>query len=207
MGLADFKSDTIPHREDPKWGATAKRFDTCKPIGIFRTSSEEFLLCYDEFGIYVGRHGDPSRGENGVVEWEGRPTKAAFHPPYVLLFDSRFIEIRHIAKLHLVQIIPGSDIRCIYDGRASDMTPGVDPGPEGYAEGSTPADPRIHAVMRSASQASPYQRGIGQHVFELAPTIPLYLPETLASPSGSGFFLQPSPPGSPQLQSSSLGWQ
>ncbi|KZP01565.1 Dbl-like domain-containing protein [Calocera viscosa TUFC12733] len=204
MGLADFKSDTIPHANDQRWGGIAKRFETCKPIGIYRTSSEEFLLCYDEFGIYVGRHGDPSRGEQGVVEWEGKPLKAAFHAPYVLLFDKRFIEIRHIDKLHLVQIIPGTDISLIYDGRASDMTPQIDPGPEGYSDGSTPQDARIHAVMKMPQNPNPHHRGTAQHVFELVPTIPLFLPDTLASPSTSVYNFQNSPPHSPQLQASSL---
>ena len=71
---------------------------------MFRTSENEFLLCYNgswlllrterfscftEFGLYVDRHGDPSRS-TGTVEWEGTAEKVAWHPPYILLFDSRF---------------------------------------------------------------------------------------------------------------------
>ena len=93
---------------------------------MFRSNKDEFLLCYDgtlspwslgaerakvstELGLYVDQHGDPSRGTN-TIEWEGIAERVAWHPPYILLFDSRFIEIRHVGTGRLVQIISGNDM-------------------------------------------------------------------------------------------------
>ena len=196
-----FKSVTIPQRDDPRLASLTKRCEACKPMGMFRSSENEFLLCYDEFGLYVDRHGDPSRSV-GTIEWEGTAERVAWHPPYVLLFDGRFIEIRHVETGRLCQIIQGHDIRCIWDGRGSNVPPIGTPGPEGWADAG-PQEARIHAVMQSSeptgSGAKP-TRAIAQHVFQLVPTIPLYLPGSLSSPSHSTYFPQSvSPPHSPSL--------
>ena len=48
-----FKSQTriesvvIPQRDDVNFAYLPKRCDSCRPIGMFRSSSQEFLLCYD----------------------------------------------------------------------------------------------------------------------------------------------------------------
>ncbi|KAL5513096.1 TUS1 [Sanghuangporus vaninii] len=201
MDLTDFKSVTIPQRDDPRLAALTKRCESCKPIGMFRSSENEFLLCYDEFGLYVDRHGDPSRSV-GTIEWEGTAERVAWHPPYVLLFDTRFIEIRHVETGRLAQIIPGNDIRCIWDGRGSNVPPVGTPGPDGWTD-TGPQEARIHAVMQApettGNGARP-SRAVAQHVFQLVPTIPLYLPGSLSSPSHSQYFPQStSPPTSPSL--------
>lgn len=125
--------------------------------------------------------------------------RVAWHPPYFLLFDSRFIEIRHVETGRLAQIIPGNDMRCIWDGHSTTPSP-QSPGDNGWTEGMS-QEPRVHGVMNvpdsSAGRAS---KNITQHVFELIPTIPLYLPGSLSSPSQSTYFAQTnSPPHSPQL--------
>ncbi|KAH9959700.1 hypothetical protein BGW80DRAFT_1366810 [Lactifluus volemus] len=40
-------------------------------------------------------------------------------------------------------------------------------------------------------------RGTGQHIFELIPTVPLFLPERLASPTQHSSFRHPTLNGSP----------
>jgi hypothetical protein len=42
-----FKSVTIPQREDPRLANLAKRCESCRPMGMFRSTDEEFLLCYN----------------------------------------------------------------------------------------------------------------------------------------------------------------
>jgi len=204
MDLTDFKSVTIPQRDDPRLEKLAKRCESCRPMGMFRSSQDEFLLCYDEFGLYVDRHGDPSRSM-GTIEWEGTAEHVAWHPPYVLLFDTRFIEIRHVETGRLAQIIPGNDVRCLWDGRGTTNVPtSTVPGPDGWTEGVS-QEPRVHGVMNadSAMQTSLVPKGsrpVAQHVFELIPTIPLYLPGSLSSPSQATHFAQSnSPPHSPRL--------
>ena len=48
----------------------------------------------DEFGLYVYKHGDSSRHID-TAEWEGTAEQVAWHIRLTLLFDSRFIGIRH----------------------------------------------------------------------------------------------------------------
>ena len=214
-----FKSVTIPQRDDPRLQPLAKRCEACRPLGMFRTSENEFLLCYNgarrlhlsflttdfilsEFGLYVDRHGDPSR-TTGTIEWEGTAEKVAWHPPYILLFDSRFIEIRHIDTGRLVQIIPGNEIRCLWDGRGGGAPPVMTPGPDGWQDGGS-QESRVHAAMRAEPMPGQHRvRGSYQHVFELVPTIPLYLPGSLSSPSADTYFPPASPPLSPRMSTSS----
>jgi hypothetical protein len=65
-------------------------------------------------------------------------------------------------------------------------------------------EPRVHAVKNMtepATQAGRPLRGVMQHVFELFPTIPLYLPGSLSSPTTAPYFpLSFSPPRSPPLR-------
>lgn len=150
----------------------------------------------------MDNNGKP-RGSTGIIEWEGKAQRVAMHMPYILLFDTHFIEIRHIETGHLVQIIPGSEIRCVWDGRAIDSETGVtSPGGQGD---SMVQEPRIHAVMNTPEHLSLVRwsgRCVVQHVFELFPTIPLYLPGSLASPSTTSYFPRSySPPRSPTFRS------
>jgi hypothetical protein len=190
LDLADacssFKSVTIPQRADPRLEKLAKRCDACKPLGMFRSNTDEFLLCSDEFGLYVDRHGVPSRSV-AVVEWEGTAKRAAHHPPYVLLFDSRFIEVRDVETGQLAQIIPGNDVRCIWDGRGARIPPMPTPGAEAWGENQYDQEARVHAVM-NAPDPEPQQPGVPrqaraavqvQQVVELIPTIPLSVPSYL----------------------------
>jgi hypothetical protein len=47
MDLTDFKSVTIPERDDPRLEKLWKRCDSCRPLGMFRSNADEFLLCYN----------------------------------------------------------------------------------------------------------------------------------------------------------------
>ena len=71
------------------------------------------------FAFFADRHGDPLKERmNDIIEWEGRPDTVVFYRPYVLAFDTRFVEIRDTSQRgKLVQVINGSNIRCSYDGQ------------------------------------------------------------------------------------------
>jgi len=157
---------------------------------------------FTEFGLYVNRHGDPSRIK-GTIEWEGTAEHVAWHPPYILIFDSRFIEVRHVETGRLCQIISGHDLRCSWDGRGASVPPIV-PGPNGTWEEAPSQEARVHGVMRaddtSLGRPGPSgssTRGVVQHIFELIPTVPLYLPEKLSSPTPHSSFVHPTLNGSP----------
>ncbi|KAJ7035591.1 Dbl-like domain-containing protein [Mycena alexandri] len=203
MDLLDFKSVTIPQREDPRLANLAKRCEACRPMGMFRSTDEEFLLVYNEFGLYVNKHGDPSPSRPvGTVEWEGTAERVAFHAPYILLFDTRFIEVRDVETGRLAQIIPGNDMHCLWDGRGQ----ASNSNEQNLADhrNGVLQEARVHGVMNApdppAQPGRPAPRAVAQHVFELIPTIPLYLPGSLASPSTTTYFSSSSPPHSPQLR-------
>ncbi|WVR00332.1 hypothetical protein IAU59_007475 [Kwoniella sp. CBS 9459] len=86
--------------------------DNVRPIAIYRIE-EDFLLCYDEFAFYVNKNGWRSRPKWAIV-WEGVPTAFALQYPYVIAFEPTFIEVHHVETGHLVQIIPGSNIQCLF---------------------------------------------------------------------------------------------
>lgn len=125
-----------------------------------------------EFGVYVDKHGDPVRG--GVtIEWEGTAERVAFHPPHILLFDSRFIEVRNVETGRLAQIIPGKEIRCIWDGRGLSSSHSNQ-----VVSDSEQQEAKVHAVMTNMITLDGQARtkAIAQQVFELVPTVPLYNP-------------------------------
>ena len=128
----------------------------------------------------------------------------ALHSPYILLFDSRFIEIRHIETGRLAQIISGNDIRCIWDGRG--IGSNVSATPVDGRNSDNMQDAQVHAVMTNTELTTVGNRkAVAQNVFELIPTVPLYLPGSLTGPPppSVGFIPQSgSPPDSPDLRSS-----
>jgi hypothetical protein len=153
-------------------------------------------------GLFVNRQGHPSR-KGGIIEWEGTAERVALHAPYVLLFDQRFIEVRHLETGRLAQIIQGNEIRCVWDGRS--VNEGSAIVPQDGSEEHMFQEPRVHAVLNMAEppglNGRP-SRGTMQHVFELFPTIPLYLPGSLSSPTTGPYFpVSYSPPRSPPLRS------
>ncbi|KAI0751992.1 CNH-domain-containing protein [Fomes fomentarius] len=180
MDLTDFSSATIPQDEDLR--RLGKRSMASRPLAMFRIREDEFLLCYDEYGLYVDKRGAPSRTP-AVIEWEGVATHAAWHAPYVLLFGNSFVEIRHVESGRLAQVVTGQDIRCLWDGR------GVVQSPNGQDEFDDPRTPRIHAALDDSEMATfslhsrSHSRPRQQHVVVLTPTERLIVPGTRYSPS------------------------
>ena len=85
--------------------------DTLKPMAIYRVGTM-FLLCYTEFAFFVNTQGWRKK-ESHIIHWEGDPQKFAIWYPYILAFDSNFIEIRKIETGELVRCILGEKIRLL----------------------------------------------------------------------------------------------
>lgn len=205
LDATDFQTIvSVPLKDEPQTAHISKRCESSRPIGIFRSSANDFLLCFEEFGLYVNKKGHPSNPSTGTIEWEGKVERVAIHAPYILLFDRQFIEVRHIKTGRLAQIIPGNEIRCIWNGLGVDYDAIISPSGE---DEQFVSEPRVYAVMNVEEPQGMYPNGriakpIAQHIFELMPTIPLYLPGSLTSPSTIGpYFSQSySPPRSPPLR-------
>ncbi|KAK6542603.1 hypothetical protein TWF694_006547 [Orbilia ellipsospora] len=106
---------SIPELKAPPVQGIALRLGNQKPLGMFRLSDIEFLLCYEECGVFVNKHGDVSRSV--IMEFVGKAKACAHYPPYVLLFDQDFVEIRNADNGRLRQVIAGRDARCLDDGQ------------------------------------------------------------------------------------------
>ena len=62
--------------------------------------------------FYIDKKGKRVRKE-WCIFWEGNPTAFAFRFPYVVAFNTNFIEVRHMDTGDLLQVIPGNNIRCL----------------------------------------------------------------------------------------------
>ncbi len=127
----------VPPVDDPNYANIAPRLKTSKPMAIFPCNVGEFFLCYEgsptsslaflrvtrtdflpEFGIFMDRRVVPVRS---TIEWEGKADYIAWHAPYVFIFSSTSIEVRDVGSGRLCQTILGNGLKCLWDGRTSDM--------------------------------------------------------------------------------------
>ncbi|KAI7903164.1 CNH domain-containing protein [Cokeromyces recurvatus] len=98
----------LPNLEDKDFSFITT--SDAKPFNIFRYN-EYFLMCYDKFAFLIDSHGDFVKGKCRKIEWESNPYSVAFYYPYVIAFDNKFVEIRHVETGKLVQVFTGSHIR------------------------------------------------------------------------------------------------
>ncbi|PGH12311.1 hypothetical protein AJ79_04377 [Helicocarpus griseus UAMH5409] len=88
------------------------RKENVKPIHIERMNGE-FLLNYSDFSFFVNRNGWRAQPDWRIA-WEGNPTAFALSYPYILAFESSFIEIRHIESSELIHVMTGRNIRMLH---------------------------------------------------------------------------------------------
>src|SRR3979411_2502906 len=67
------------------------RKENVKPIHIERMNGE-FLLNYSDFSFFVNRNGWRARPD-WRIDWEGQPQSFALSYPWILAFETNFIEI------------------------------------------------------------------------------------------------------------------
>ncbi|KAJ1837028.1 RHO1 GDP-GTP exchange protein 2, partial [Coemansia sp. RSA 2703] len=103
VDLATMNTQSLLDPADKSLEFINKR-DNCHPIALFRVHDGQFLLCYDEFAFYVNRNGQRAQA-NWKIYWVGTPTSFKFEYPYVLAFDSQFIEVYHVETAAIVQVI------------------------------------------------------------------------------------------------------
>jgi hypothetical protein len=105
-----------------------------RALSMLRLSDQEFLLCYQNFAVYVNKHGDVSRSV--IMQFVGTAHNAALYGPYLVLFDSDFVEIRNAQNGRLKQIIAGREVKCLDDGTnwsANGAAPGSAHGANGLS--------------------------------------------------------------------------
>ena len=128
--------------------------------------AHQFL--FTEFGLYVNTTGDPIPTKC-TIEWGSTAEHVACHPPYIIIFNSRFIEVRRIDTGLLCQVIRGDDLRCTWNGYGS-LIPLPEPDSDGTSgDARAPGSPRaVCGAVRTDDSADV----VLQRVFELVPTSP-----------------------------------
>ncbi len=110
---------SIPDLKPPHCASIAQRIRDLKPLGMFRLSDSEFLLVFDEVGIYVNKHGDVFRA--AVMEFVGKAKQAVlYNSMYLVLIDQGggFVEVRNAIDGRLRQVVSGKDVKLLDDGVA-----------------------------------------------------------------------------------------
>ncbi|KAG5219568.1 Dbl domain-containing protein [Salix suchowensis] len=172
-----FKSVTIPQRDDPAWRSLPSVVNRLDPLGCSgpKTTNSSWsttrLVCTS---ISMVTQVEGWVRLNGKVRRTRCPS-----PPLHPAIRPTIIEVRHVETGRLAQIIPGNDIRCIWDGRGLNSNASVTPivGPSGEA---VVQEARVHGVMNATETVIPgvggmagrQPRAVAQHIFELIPTIP-----------------------------------
>ncbi|SCW01779.1 LAFE_0E07074g1_1 [Lachancea fermentati] len=85
--------------------------DGLRPMAIYRVGNM-FLLCYTEFAFFVNDQGWRKK-ESQIIHWEGEPKRFTMWYPYILAFDSSFIEVRKVDTGELVRCVLGEKIRLL----------------------------------------------------------------------------------------------
>lgn len=111
---------SIPDLKPPDCASIAARLRDQKPLGMFRLSDSEFLLVFEEIGIYVNKHGDVSRAV--VMEFVGKAKQACLVGGMFLVlvdYQGGFVEVRNAINGRLRQVVSGRDVRLLDDGGAA----------------------------------------------------------------------------------------
>ncbi|KII85858.1 hypothetical protein PLICRDRAFT_56335 [Plicaturopsis crispa FD-325 SS-3] len=149
-----------------------RKRENLRPMAIYRIDNE-FLLCYDDFAFYVNKSGWRSR-KDFMVHWEGSPTGFALHYPYVLAFESTFVEIRHVETGFMSQVIQGNNLRLLFADTPPSTTNTAAAYYNPYQGVPAPAYNPYGAPNSFGSRQSLYNGGYGAPVHPQMPYPPQY---------------------------------
>lgn len=74
----------------------------CHPRSVFKINSQEFLLCFAEFGLFVDNYGDRSRPEN--LNWANPPTGFMYRDPLLFVSYRSMVEVVRINKSYTNEV-------------------------------------------------------------------------------------------------------
>ena len=110
VSLETLETQSLLDQADTSLDFVARK-ENVRPIHIERLNGE-FLLNYSEFSFFVNRNGWRARPD-WRIDWEGHPQSFALSYPWILAFETNFIEIRNI-DTNAVHIVPHKSIRMLH---------------------------------------------------------------------------------------------
>lgn len=129
IDLETLDTQTLLDPEDKSLDFIQKR-EFVRPMAIYRID-HDFLLCYDEFAVYINRNGWRARPQF-IIYWEGTPTSFALHYPFILAFEPNFVEIRHVETGRLTQVIQSHNLRALFAATTTATQPPPPPAQLNY---------------------------------------------------------------------------
>ena len=85
--------------------------ETFKVFSIFPVKSLHFI-CFPEVGFFLNKQGKREE-EKGIVHWEGEAEQFVCSYPYIVAFNSNFIEIKDIDNGELARCVLGNKIHML----------------------------------------------------------------------------------------------
>lgn len=92
IDLSSLVPEEFLNESDPGVASTKN----CKPMAAFKINKQEFLLCFEEFGMFVDEYGSRSRPND--VNWANRPHGFSFREPLLFVSYSEMVQVIRINK-------------------------------------------------------------------------------------------------------------
>lgn len=118
LSLEKNKKEPILDKADSSLDFAIQR-EVVTPLAIHRMG-RVFLLCYAEFVFLINRNGWRI-GHEWILYWEGTPHQIILFYPYILSFDSNFIEIRDLITRSLLRVLVAENIRFMHANKHEAM--------------------------------------------------------------------------------------
>lgn len=118
LSLEEGKKEPILDEADPSLDFATQK-EQVNPLAIHKLG-KDFLLSYSEFSFLINRNGWRTKHYWGIF-WEGNPTNIALFYPYLLSFESNFIEIRDLETCNLIRALVGENIRFLHSNEHEAM--------------------------------------------------------------------------------------
>lgn len=93
IDLKSFQGEEFLDESD---GTCIEARTVCRPHSVFQVNSQEFLLCFVEFGVFVDTFGNRSRPEN--VSWASEPIGFVYRDPLLFVSYRNMVEVVRINK-------------------------------------------------------------------------------------------------------------
>ncbi|KAL6933821.1 related to RHO1 GDP-GTP exchange protein 2 [Hanseniaspora guilliermondii] len=90
-----------------------------RPMEIYRIGNN-FLLNYQELSFFVNSQGWRKKDSN-IIYWEGIPQHFCLYYPYILAFNTNFIEIRYVETGELIRCIIAEKIRLLKENKDKNL--------------------------------------------------------------------------------------
>ncbi|SAM09135.1 hypothetical protein [Absidia glauca] len=116
------------HQHDPSDGGLCNNSTTHPWLDMVHLPANTYddddlaLLCTNEAAWMINKRTMSFEERHSLFQFEANVKSVALIYPYLILFSTCIIEIRHLEVDEMVQVIPGYNIRCVYMSSPNDAS-------------------------------------------------------------------------------------